>query len=217
VLQLNEVSFGYTPEKILLKGANIDVGLDSRIAIVGANGAGKSTLIKLLTGELKPTSGHVSSNGRLRIGYFAQHHVDNLVATMSPVQLLAHKFPGKTDQEYRSHLGNFQISGMTGLQTIATLSGGQKSRVAFSVLSMQRPHILLLDEPTNHLDIEGLDALMNALKLWNGGVIVISHDERFITSVASELWVCADGQVEKFRGDVQAYKSLIVSNIKTRP
>jgi len=106
---------------------------------------------------------------------------------------------------------------MTGLQTIATLSGGQKSRVAFSILSMQKPHVLLLDEPTNHLDIEGLDALMNALRLWNGGVIVISHDERFITSVASELWVCADGKVEKFRGDVQAYKSLIVSNIKTRP
>lgn len=217
VLQLNEASFGYTPEKLLLKGVDIDVDLDSRIAIVGANGAGKSTLIKLLTGELKPISGHISSNGRLRIGYFAQHHVDNLIPTMSPVQLLAHKFPGKTEQEYRSHLGNFQISGMTGLQTIATLSGGQKSRVAFSVLSMQKPHILLLDEPTNHLDIEGLDALMNALKLWNGGVIVISHDERFITSVAGELWVCADGKVDKFRGDVQAYKSLIVSNIKMKP
>lgn len=79
-------------------------------------------------------------------GYFAQHHVDNLIPTMSPVQLLAHKFPGKTEQEYRSHLGNFQITGMTGLQSIATLSGGQKSRVAFSVLSMQKPHVLLLDE-----------------------------------------------------------------------
>jgi len=136
---------------------------------------------------------------------------------MSPVQFLASKFPGKTEQEYRSHLGNFQITGMTGLQTIATLSGGQKSRVAFAVLSLQRPHVLLLDEPTNHLDIEGLDALMHALSIWNGGVIIISHDERFITSVASELWVCVGGKVEKFRGDVQAYKSLIVSNIKARP
>ncbi|PCH33088.1 hypothetical protein WOLCODRAFT_92925 [Wolfiporia cocos MD-104 SS10] len=217
VLQLSEASFGYTPEKILLRGINIDVGLDSRIAIVGPNGAGKSTLIKLLTGELKPMSGHVNQNGRLRIGYFAQHHVDTLVATMSPVQFLASKFPGKTEQEYRAHLGNFQISGMTGLQLIGTLSGGQKSRVAFAVLSMQRPHVLLLDEPTNHLDIEGLDALMSALSEWNGGVIVISHDERFITTVAKELWVCADGSVMKFKGDVQAYKSLIVSNIKARP
>ncbi|KAI0641150.1 P-loop containing nucleoside triphosphate hydrolase protein [Trametes meyenii] len=217
VLQLNEASFGYTPDKILLKGINIDVGLDSRIAVVGPNGAGKSTLIKLLTGELKPLSGHVSQNGRLRIGYFAQHHVDNLIPNMSPVQFLASKFPGKTEQEYRGHLGNFQISGMTGLQQIGTLSGGQKSRVAFAMLSLQRPHVLLLDEPTNHLDIEGLDALMTALSSWNGGVILISHDERFITKVAKELWVCADGTVSKFKGDVQAYKSLIVSNIKAKP
>ncbi|CAL1697017.1 unnamed protein product [Somion occarium] len=217
ILQLNEVTFGYTPDRILLKDVNIDVGLDSRIAIVGPNGAGKSTLIKLLIGDLKPFAGHVSQNGRLRIGYFAQHHVDNLDPTMTPVQFLASKFPGKTEQEYRSHLGNFQISGMTGLQMIGTLSGGQKSRVAFAVLSLQRPHVLLLDEPTNHLDIEGLDALMAALNAWNGGVIVISHDERFITTVAKELWVCADGTVSKFKGDVQAYKSLIVSNIKAKP
>ncbi|OAX42575.1 hypothetical protein K503DRAFT_790070 [Rhizopogon vinicolor AM-OR11-026] len=217
LLQLSEVTFGYNPENLLLKGINIDVGLDSRIAIVGANGAGKSTLIKLLTAELRPLSGDLNRNGRLRIGYFSQHHVDTLNPAMSPVQFLASKYPGKTEQEYRGHLGNFQISGMTGLQLIGTLSGGQKSRVAFAALSLQNPHILLLDEPTNHLDIEGLDALMTALKTWNGGVIVISHDERFITTVAQELWVCADGAVAKFKGDVQAYKSIIVSNIKARP
>lgn len=217
LLQMSEVTFGYSPEKIILKEVYFDVGLDSRVAIVGANGAGKSTLVKVLTGELQPMGGHVTRNGRLRVGYFAQHHVDTLEPTMSPVQFLASRFPGRTEQEYRSHLGNFQISGMTGLQQIATLSGGQKSRVAFALLSLQRPHILLLDEPTNHLDIEGLDALMKALQAWNGGVIVISHDERFITSVAKELWVCGDGTVTKFKGDVQAYKNLIVSNIKNKP
>ncbi|KAF8139774.1 P-loop containing nucleoside triphosphate hydrolase protein [Boletus edulis] len=190
LLQLSGVKFGYNAEQILLKNIDIDVGLESRIAMVGPNGAGKSTL-----------------------GYFAQHHVDTLNPTMSPVQFLASKFPGKTEQEYRGHLGNFQIR----LQSIGTLSGGQKSRVAFAALSLMNPHILLLDEPTNHLDIEGLDALMAALNSWNGGVIIISHDERFITNVGRELWVCADGTVTKFKGDVQAYKSLIVSNIKTRP
>ncbi|KAJ4485450.1 P-loop containing nucleoside triphosphate hydrolase protein [Lentinula aciculospora] len=217
LLQMSEVTFGYIPEKIILKGVSFDVGLDSRIAIVGANGSGKSTLVKILTGELNPLGGQVNRNGRLRVGYFAQHHVDSLVPTMTPVQFLASKFPGKTEQEYRQHLGNFQISGMTGLQLIGTLSGGQKSRVAFAALSLQRPHILLLDEPTNHLDIEGLDALMEALNLWNGGVIIISHDERFITKVAGELWVCANETVSKFKGDVQSYKSLIVSNIKMKP
>ncbi|ETW78354.1 ABC transporter [Heterobasidion irregulare TC 32-1] len=217
LLQLSDVTFGYDQAKIILEKINIDVGLDSRIAIVGSNGAGKSTLIKLLTGELKPLSGHLSRNGRLRVGYFAQHHVDTLIQTMTPVQFLASRFPGKTEQEYRQHLGNFQISGMTGLQLIGTLSGGQKSRVAFAVLSLQQPHILLLDEPTNHLDLEGLDALMMALSAWNGGVIVISHDERFITTVARELWVCGDGMVSKFKGDVQAYKNLIVSSVKAKP
>ncbi|KAJ7789481.1 P-loop containing nucleoside triphosphate hydrolase protein [Mycena olivaceomarginata] len=219
LLQMNEVIFGYTPEKIILKGVNIDVGLDSRIAIVGANGAGKSTLIKILTGELNPMSGHVNRNGRLRVGYFAQHHVDSLIPSMSPVQFLASKFPGKSEQEYRQHLGNFQISGMTGLQSIGTLSGGQKSRVAFAVLSLQQPHILLLDEPTNHLDIEVSRFGRSHARLgkWNGGVIIISHDERFITNVAKELWVCGDGTVFKFRGDVQSYKNLIVSNIKAKP
>jgi len=174
-------------------------------------------MIKLLTGELRPLSGQVNRNGRLRIGYFAQHHVDSLVQTMSPVQFLASKFPGKSEQEYRAHLGNFQISGMTGLQMIGTLSGGQKSRVAFSALSLQQPHVLLLDEPTNHLDIEGLDALMVALHKWNGGIIIISHDEKFITAVANELWVCGDKTVAKFHGDVQSYKNLIVNNVKRRP
>ncbi|KIY46997.1 P-loop containing nucleoside triphosphate hydrolase protein [Fistulina hepatica ATCC 64428] len=211
LLQMSDVTFGYTPNKIILKKIYFDVDLDSRVAIVGANGAGKSTLIKLLTGELHPLGGHVTRNGRLRVGYFAQHHVDTLIPTMTPVQFLASKFPGKTEQDYRAHLGNFQISGMTGLQPIGTLSGGQKSRVAFSVLSMLRPH------PTNHLDMEGLDALMTALQTFNGGVIVISHDERFITNVAKELWVCEDGTVSKFYGDVQSYKKLIVSNAKARP
>ncbi|KIO23186.1 hypothetical protein M407DRAFT_215302 [Tulasnella calospora MUT 4182] len=217
LLQLNEVQFGYTPEKIILDKVDIDVGLDSRIAVIGPNGAGKSTLIKLLTGELKPMAGHLTRNGRLRIGYFAQHHVDTLDPTLSPVKYLQSKFPGKTDLEYRSHLGAFGITGLTGMQIIGTLSGGQKSRVSFAALSLLGPHVLLLDEPTNHLDIEGLDALMHALQVWNGGVILISHDERFITTVSNELWICNDGKVQKYYGDVTSYKQLIVSNLKSKP
>jgi len=127
------------------------------------------------------------------------------------------KVPGKSDQEYRSHLGSFGITGSTGLQLIGSLSGGQKSRVSFALLSLQAPHILVLDEPTNHMDIEGLDALMEALQHWNGGCIVVSHDTRFINTVCRELWVVGDQKADKFYGDVSAYKSLIVAQHKAKP
>jgi ATP-binding cassette subfamily F protein 3 len=119
LLQLDEVTFGYSPEKLILKDVNIDVGLDSRITIVGPNGAGKSTAIKLLTGMIQPIKGTATLNSRVRIAYFTQHHIDSLDVSMSPVAFLQSKFPGKTEQEYRSHLGNF---GITGLQKISSLS-----------------------------------------------------------------------------------------------
>ncbi|KAI5474888.1 ATP-binding cassette, sub-family F, member 3 [Pseudohyphozyma bogoriensis] len=217
LLQLSEVGFGYSKDKPILAGVNISVDLDSRLGLIGANGAGKSTLMKLLIGELNPTTGQQQRNGRLRIAYFAQHHIDSLELNLSSVAFLAKMFPGKTEQEYRGHLGAFGITGMTSLQLIGTLSGGQKSRVSFATLSLQQPHILLLDEPTNHLDIEGLDALMAALKVWNGGVIVISHDTTFINTVCNELWVVGNGKAEKFYGDVSEYKNLIVANAKNKP
>ncbi|KAH8922302.1 P-loop containing nucleoside triphosphate hydrolase protein [Atractiella rhizophila] len=220
VLQLQDATFSYSDDmsKAILRDVNISVSQDSRIGVIGPNGGGKSTLIKLLVGENQPQSGQVNRNGRLRIGYFAQHHIDQLDLDLNPVAFLAKKFPGKTEQEYRSHLGGFGITGTTGLQKLQTLSGGQKSRVTFAALSLARPHVLLLDEPTNHLDIEGLDALMAALNNWNGGVILISHDSRFIETVCKELWVCAgNGACELFKGDVNAYKSLIVANQKNKP
>ncbi|EGG12464.1 uncharacterized protein MELLADRAFT_32830, partial [Melampsora larici-populina 98AG31] len=198
LLQLNDCAFGYSDDRpMILKDVNIDVTMESRLGLIGPNGAGKSTLLKLLIGELQPTSGQQNRNSRLRISYFAQHHVDQLDLNLSPVSFLASRMPGKSDQEYRSHLGSFGLTGLTGLQQISTLSGGQKSRVAFALLSLQQPHILVLDEPTNHLDIEGLDALMDALSKWNGGVIVVSHDSRFIHTVCKELWVVANQKAEK--------------------
>ncbi|KAJ6107955.1 ABC transporter ATP-binding protein [Penicillium sp. IBT 18751x] len=209
IVQMTEVSFGYTPDKPLLRDVDLDVQLDSRIGIVGPNGAGKTTVLKLLTNQLQPTKGLISAHSRLRIGFFAQHHVDALDMTTSAVSFMAKTYPGKSDEEYRRHLGAFGITGTTGLQKMEFLSGGQKSRVAFACLSLTNPHILVLDEPSNHLDIEGMDALSEALQRFEGGVVMVSHDVTMLQNVCTSLWVCDKGTVHKFDGDVKAYKKMI--------
>ncbi|KAL9002233.1 MAG: hypothetical protein Q9188_004831 [Gyalolechia gomerana] len=210
IIQMSNVSFGYDPAKPpLIKNVDLDVQLDSRIGIVGPNGAGKTTVLKLLIGQLQPTSGLISQNPRLRIGFFAQHHVDALDMNASAVTFMAKTYPGKPDEEYRRHLGAFGITGTTGLQKMSLLSGGQKSRVAFACLAITNPHILVLDEPSNHLDIEAMDALSEALRGFGGGVLMVSHDVTMLQNVCRNLWVCDEGTVEKFDGDVAAYKRRI--------
>ncbi|KAL8795285.1 MAG: hypothetical protein Q9195_002296 [Heterodermia aff. obscurata] len=210
IIQMSDVSFGYSPERPLLRHVDLDVQLDSRIGIVGPNGAGKTTVLKLLIGQLQPTSGLISQNPRLRIGFFAQHHVDALDMNASAVGFMAKNYPGKQDEEYRRHLGAFGITGTTSLQRLSLLSGGQKSRVAFACLSLTNPQILVLDEPSNHLDIEAMDALSLALRNFQGGVLMVSHDVTMLQTVCTSLWVCEGGSVEKFDGDVKAYKKRIL-------
>ncbi|KAJ2897651.1 translation initiation regulator [Zalerion maritima] len=211
IIQMSEVTFGYTKDDILLRNVDLDVQLDSRIGIVGPNGAGKTTVLKLLIGKLSPTSGLISQNPRLRVGFFAQHHVDALDLTTSAVAFMSKNYPGRTDEEYRRQLGAFGIKGTTGLQKMDLLSGGQKSRVAFACLALTNPHILVLDEPSNHLDIEAMDALAEALNNFQGGVLMVSHDVTMLQTVCTSLWVCDGGTVEKFAGDVQAYKKRIAA------
>lgn len=210
ILQMQNVSFGYDPANILLKNVELDVQMDSRIAFVGGNGTGKTTLLKLLMDQLAPIEGFVSKNGRLRIGYFAQHHVDAMDLTLSAVTWMSQTFPGKSDEEYRRHLGSFGITGTLGLQKMELLSGGQKSRVAFAALCLSLPHILILDEPSNHLDTQGLDALADALKNFQGGVLMVSHDVAIIDRVCNEIWVSEDGTVRRFPGNIQDYKKHIL-------
>ncbi|KAI0878619.1 P-loop containing nucleoside triphosphate hydrolase protein [Hypoxylon argillaceum] len=211
IVQMSGVTFGYTPDNILLRDVDLDVQLDSRIGIVGPNGAGKTTILKLLIGKLSATQGLISQNSRLRIGFFAQHHVDALDLTMSAVSFMAKEYPGRSDEEYRRQLGSFGITGTTGLQKMEVLSGGQKSRVAFACLALTQPHILVLDEPSNHLDIEAMDALSEALNEYQGGVLMVSHDVTMLQTVCKSLWVCENGTVWKFPGDVQQYKKRLAA------
>ncbi|KAJ4415310.1 ATP-binding cassette, regulator of translational elongation [Gnomoniopsis sp. IMI 355080] len=211
IIQMSGVTFGYSPDKVLLRNVDLDVQLDSRIGIVGPNGAGKTTVLKLLINKLQPLSGIISQNPRLRVGFFAQHHVDALDLTTSAVSFMAKMYPGKKDEEYRHTLGAFGITGTTGLQKMELLSGGQKSRVAFACLALTNPHILVLDEPSNHLDIEAMDALSEALQQFQGGVLMVSHDVTMLQTVCTSLWVCDGGTVEKFDGTVADYKKRITA------
>jgi ATP-binding cassette subfamily F protein 3 len=207
ILQCVDMGFGYTPERMLFEKQTFSIAMDSRIAIVGPNGAGKSTLIKLLCGSLLPTVGYITKSSKLRLALFTQHHTDQLDMNLNPIDQIIQKYPGSLVPDVRAHLGQFGVNGDMQIQTLRTLSGGQKSRVALAVLCFSKPHLLVLDEPTNHLDIDTVGALSQALTVFEGAVIVVSHDQHLVHGVADELWVIAgDGEIEHFKGDFEEYK-----------
>ncbi|XP_043469161.1 ATP-binding cassette sub-family F member 3 [Leptopilina heterotoma] len=214
ILQLNEVSFRYQENVDLFTNVNLTANLESRICIVGENGAGKTTLLKIITCGLSPSKGSVHIHRNLKFGYFSQHHVDQLDMRICPVELLQNHFPGKPIEEYRRMLGSFGVSGDLALQTINSLSGGQKSRVAFALMCAAMPNFLVLDEPTNHLDIESIEALGKALNACQAGVILVSHDERLIRMVCKELWVCGGGSVKCIEGGFDEYRKIIEKELE---
>ncbi|KAM4566695.1 ATP-binding cassette sub-family F member 3 [Odontesthes bonariensis] len=214
ILQLDEVTFYYAPEQPLFLGLNLSADLDSRICIVGENGAGKTTVLKLLMGELTPVCGVRQAHRNLKIGYFSQHHVDQLDLNVCSVELLLNKFPGRNEEEYRHQLGGYGITGELATRPVASLSGGQKSRVAFAQMTMPCPNFYILDEPTNHLDMETIEALAKALNKFKGGVILVSHDERLIRLVCRELWVCEFGKVQRVDGGFDEYRDILHEQFK---
>ncbi|XP_015282380.1 PREDICTED: ATP-binding cassette sub-family F member 3 [Gekko japonicus] len=209
ILQLDEVDFYYEPGHDIFRCLSVSADLESRICVVGENGAGKSTMLKILMGDLAPVRGIRHSHRNLKIGYFSQHHVDQLDLDISATELLAKKFPGKTEEEYRHQLGCYGVSGELAVRPVASLSGGQKSRVAFAQMTMPGPNFYILDEPTNHLDMETIEALAKALNKFRGGLILVSHDERFIRLVCQELWVCGNGTVQRIDGGFDEYRNIL--------
>uniref|UniRef100_A0A667ZYK3 ATP-binding cassette sub-family F member 3 n=1 Tax=Myripristis murdjan TaxID=586833 RepID=A0A667ZYK3_9TELE len=200
ILQLDEVEFYYSPDQRLFSGLNVSADLESRICIVGENGAGKTTVLKLLMGELTPVNGVRQAHRNLKIGYFSQHHVDQLDLNVCSVELLLNRFPGRTEEEYRHQLGGYGITGELATRPVASLSGGQKSRVPAS-----SPYYC----PTNHLDMETIEALAKALNKFRGGVVLVSHDERLIRLVCRELWVCEGGKVRRIDGGFDEYRDIL--------
>lgn len=213
IIQFQDVEFGYSEDRILFQDVNFSIDQESRIALVGPNGAGKSTLLNLIAGDIEATKGFLFRHGRLRLARFSQHHVDQLDLELTSVEFFQKSFPGKDSQFYRSFLGRYGITGDMPNQKIETLSGGQKSRVVFAFMAMQEPQIMILDEPVNHLDIETVDVLCQALNAYNGGVVLISHDERLITHCCDEVWIIKEKHVTRWDGDFDDYKKLVLREI----
>lgn len=214
ILQFEDVTFGYSEDKILFRNLDVNIDMDSRVALVGANGAGKTTLLRLLAGEIEPTGGRAIRHPKLRFARFSQHFVDQLDLTQSPLDYFMYKYAGVNQQTARAHLGSFGLSGDLALRTINTLSGGQKCRVVFALISWPKPQVLLLDEPSNHLDIDTVDALCLALNDFKGGVLMVSHDERLISAVCDDIWYFDENDVgektvKSFDGDFEDYKKKV--------
>ena len=181
--------------------------MSSRIVILGPNGSGKSTLMKLICGELEPQGGYVQRNPKLRIAKFTQHHVDALDVNKTPLEHMLCLFPQEKPTTIRPHLARYGIPAELAEQQIRTLSGGQKSRVSFAAITCRKPHLLALDEPSNHLDLETIEALILACNQFNGGIILISHDQHLVSSCGEEFWVVGDRKVTNFKGTFREYKA----------
>ncbi|KAL5483348.1 ARB1 [Sanghuangporus weigelae] len=194
IIAFTDVAFSYSGKKedYLYEKLSFGIDMDSRVAILGANGAGKSTLLNLITGALQPTEGTVSKHVNLKLAKYSQHSADQLPYDKTPIEyfetLYKEKYPEKDVMSWRAQLGRFGVSGSHQTSLIKQLSDGLRNRVVFSQLAMEHPHILLLDEPTNHLDMMSIDALARAIKEFEGGVVIVSHDFRLISQVAEELW-----------------------------
>lgn len=210
LVRLEETAVGYSEDAPVLKGLDLRIDMDDRIALIGANGNGKSTLVKLLADRLKPMAGKLTKSSKLKIGYFAQHQQDELNLDETPYDHLARAMPMATESKVRAHLGRFGFSGDKADTQVAVLSGGEKARLLFALMSTEAPHVMLLDEPTNHLDVDSREALVHALSAYDGAVILVSHDAHLIDLVADRLWLVDKGTCQAFDGDLTAYKTLLV-------
>ena len=206
-----DVSVGYDGTAVIKK-LSLRFDNDDRIALIGANGNGKSTLIKLLAGRLAPMAGKVGKSGKLRVGYFAQHQADELDLAATPLIAMTRKRPRDTVTQVRAQLGRFGF-GQEKVETkIGDLSGGEKARLLFALMSAEAPHILLLDEPTNHLDVDSRQTLVQAINAFEGAVVIVSHDPHLIALTADRFWLVAGGAVTPFEGDMDDYRSLLASS-----
>ena len=213
LITLDNAEVGYDG-KAILRGLNLRIDMDDRIALLGANGNGKSTLVKLLSDKLEPMAGDIHKSGKLKVGYFAQFQTDELDVTLTPFQMMQDKMKGFAEPKVRASLGKFGFDKDKADTKVGELSGGEKARLLFCLMSYDAPHIMLLDEPTNHLDMDAREALTQALNNYTGAVILVSHDPHLVETVADRLWLVADGTCKPYDDDLEGYRNLVVQQRK---
>jgi ATP-binding cassette subfamily F protein 3 len=209
IINMEGASVGYDGKQIL---GNLDLRIDQddRIALLGRNGEGKSTLSKLLSEALPAMGGKINRHNKLRIGFFAQHQVEELDFSETPLQHLASAMPGVFGPKLRAKLAGFGLGADQADTEVGRLSGGQKARLSLLLATLDAPHLLILDEPTNHLDIESREALVEALTAYTGAVILVSHDMHLLSLVADRLWLVKDGRVSPYEDDLDTYRKVLL-------
>ncbi len=209
IVNLDNAAVGYDGPPVLQR-LSLRIDQDDRIALLGRNGEGKSTLSKLLAGKLQAVDGRITASSKLRIGYFAQHQVDELEVDETPLQHLRHARPDEPPAKLRARLAGFGLGAEQAETVVAQLSGGQKARLSLLLATLDAPHLLILDEPTNHLDIESREALVEALTAYTGAVVLVSHDMHLLNLVADRLWLVQGGRVAPYEGDLDTYRAFLL-------
>ena len=210
LIRMHDAAVGYG-DRTVLSGIKLSLEPGQRIGLVGPNGEGKSTLVKLLAGELDIRSGEMTRHPDLRVGYFAQHQLEQLHGHLSPLEHFKLLDPKKGEQELRSVLGSFNFVGDRVFEPVAPFSGGEKARLALAMVVYRKPNLLLLDEPTNHLDLDMRQALEIALSDFDGAVVLVSHDRHLVGATCDQLVRICDGQVGEFDGDLDDYAKWLSS------
>ena len=213
IIQLEGGVTGYGETEVLRR-LNLRIDQDDRIALLGKNGQGKSTLSKLLSDRLPLMAGKMTRSNKLRIGYFAQHQVDELHVDETPLDHLRRLRPDEAPGKWRSRLAGFGLNADQAETLVGRLSGGQKARLSLLIATIDAPHMLILDEPTNHLDIESREALVEALTAYSGAVVLVSHDMHLLSLVADHLWLVSDGTVKHYDGDLESYRAMLLARDK---
>jgi ATP-binding cassette, subfamily F, member 3 len=212
LIVLDDIAVGYVADTPVLSGLKLRIDPDDRVALVGRNGNGKTTLARLLSGQLKPMAGTLVASGKLRVGYFAQHQIEELVAEETPLQHMERLLAGARPGDVRAQLGRFGFSGDKANLKVRALSGGERARLSLALITRDAPHVLILDEPTNHLDVDAREALVQALTDFGGAVIVVSHDRHVLGLIADRLILVDRGTAAEFDGSLDDYRALVLGS-----